>query len=203
MRNFDERKSEIFRRSENRIKLKRQKRNNFLALCIPLFFILTVFSVTVLPKMFSAKTAPVKSNSQLQSNVEYSQTKYLFSSVEVVSNHSSKVFSNITDPATATNAYDSICGIFAPFEMDDAVDSSKNDISTDNTLKDDSDLKTDNGYTINFISSKGTIKTYTLDGNELYDNSLNIKITLTSEELFSLNSVLGITSKEGAYSYEK
>ena len=180
MRSFDERKSEIFRRSESRIKLKKQKRNKILALCIPLFFILTVFSVTVLPKMFSSKTIlPAKDKGQLQSNMEQSQTKYLFASAKVVSNRSSKVFSNITDPATATNAYDSICGIFAPSETEDAiVDSSKNDVATDNSLKDDGDLKADGGYTITFTSADGTIKTYTLDGNELYDNSLNIKITL-------------------------
>lgn len=51
MRSFEERKAEVFRRSENRIKERRKARSRALAVCIPLCLIITVWSVMVLPAM--------------------------------------------------------------------------------------------------------------------------------------------------------
>lgn len=51
MRELNECKAEVFRRSDNRIKERRRKFNRVLALCIPLCLILTIFSVTMLPGM--------------------------------------------------------------------------------------------------------------------------------------------------------
>ena len=49
MRNFEERKAEVFRRSEERIHTRRKQRNCILAFCIPLCLILTVWSAGLLP----------------------------------------------------------------------------------------------------------------------------------------------------------
>ena len=54
MRELNECKAEVFRRSDNRIKERRRKFNRVLALCVPLCLILTIFSVTILPAMMSA-----------------------------------------------------------------------------------------------------------------------------------------------------
>ena len=51
MRNFEERKAEVFRRSENRLKKRKRNVKRVLALCIPLCLILTIFLVTMLPGM--------------------------------------------------------------------------------------------------------------------------------------------------------
>jgi len=51
MRNFEERKAEIFRRSENRIKKRRKNQKHILTACIPLCLLLIVCSITVLPKL--------------------------------------------------------------------------------------------------------------------------------------------------------
>ena len=48
MRNFEERKAEVFRRSENRIKERRRSVKRMLVFCIPLCLIVTVLSVTML-----------------------------------------------------------------------------------------------------------------------------------------------------------
>lgn len=50
MRNFEERKAEVFRRSENRIKERRQKRNGILTAGVPICLICIVLSVTSFPK---------------------------------------------------------------------------------------------------------------------------------------------------------
>ena len=54
MRELNECKAEVFRRSDNRIKERRRKINRVLALCVPLCLILTIFSVTILPVMMPA-----------------------------------------------------------------------------------------------------------------------------------------------------
>ena len=48
MREINECMAEVFRRSENRIKERKRKRNRILAMCIPLCLIITIFSVTML-----------------------------------------------------------------------------------------------------------------------------------------------------------
>ena len=53
MREINECTAEVFRRSENRIKERKRKRNRILAMCIPLCLIITIFSVTMLPGMLS------------------------------------------------------------------------------------------------------------------------------------------------------
>lgn len=50
MRNFEQRKAEVFRRSEERIQLRRKQRNCILAFCVPLCLILTVWSAGLFPK---------------------------------------------------------------------------------------------------------------------------------------------------------
>lgn len=50
MRNFEQRKAEVFRRSEKRIHTRRKRRNCILAFCIPLCLILTVWSAGLFPK---------------------------------------------------------------------------------------------------------------------------------------------------------
>ena len=49
MRNFEQRKAEVFRRSEERIHTRRKRRNCILAFCIPLCLILTVWSAGLFP----------------------------------------------------------------------------------------------------------------------------------------------------------
>lgn len=49
MRNFEQRKAEVFRRSEERIHTRRKQRNCILAFCIPLCLILTVWSAGLFP----------------------------------------------------------------------------------------------------------------------------------------------------------
>lgn len=53
MRNFEERKAEIFRRSENRIIGRKRTVRKVMFGCLPLFICITVFSVLYLPGRFS------------------------------------------------------------------------------------------------------------------------------------------------------
>lgn len=55
LRNFEERKAEIFRRSEKRIKERRQKRNGILAAGVPICLVLVVLSITSFSVHFLTK----------------------------------------------------------------------------------------------------------------------------------------------------
>ena len=61
MRDINEVTAEVFRRSNNRIKERKQNRNRIIMCCIPLLLCITVFSVVMLPGMMPAKdSAPQK-----------------------------------------------------------------------------------------------------------------------------------------------
>jgi len=50
MRNFEERKAEVFRRSEKRIKERKQRRNHILMACIPLVLCITLLGAFLFPR---------------------------------------------------------------------------------------------------------------------------------------------------------
>ena len=62
MRSFEERKAEVFRRSENRIKERRKARSRALAVCIPLCLIITVWSVMVFAGNAACKQQEIRCN---------------------------------------------------------------------------------------------------------------------------------------------
>ena len=80
MRSFEERKAEVFRRSENRIKERRKARSRALAVCIPLCLIITVWSVMVLPAMLpvnNKKSGATDERAENTSGAAYSQNEYV------------------------------------------------------------------------------------------------------------------------------
>ncbi len=68
MMNFDERKAEVFRRSQVIIE-KRRKKNRIIALCLPFVLCAFIFSVTVLPAMLPAKKEAPKEPDGITSNL--------------------------------------------------------------------------------------------------------------------------------------
>ena len=65
MRNFEERKAEVFRRSENRIKERKRNRNRILAMCIPICLVITVWSIMILPTICLLYTSDAADDSVL------------------------------------------------------------------------------------------------------------------------------------------
>ena len=49
MRNFEERKAEVFRRSDKRIKERKQRRNHFIMTCLPLVLCITILGAFLFP----------------------------------------------------------------------------------------------------------------------------------------------------------
>ena len=205
MRSFEQRKAEIIRRSENRIKIRKKNRNRILTLCIPLCLAVIICSVTVLPNAFRVKTDTaaeenLKDQSSM-SDVDVSETKHIYVAVEVEGKDSEKFYSKITDSAAVTNIYENI---FYAFDIDDSdadiqiTEPDKYDIVTDYSSIDDGfkdsayESSESDSYTVTLLSAKGEKRVYKLDGNILTDVSRDVKIKLTANKLYELQLLLGI-----------
>ena len=197
MKNFEERKAEVFRRSENRIKERKRNRNRILALCIPLCLILTVWSVMILPAML-----PAKMDNAAEENIEFNgsmndtdgaEGKHIYLSVEVKGNNSD-FYAEITDASSVTGVYENV---FLAFEDQDAG----NDMSgviQESTSDDDSkesanNSKDSHSYTITMNAADGSNRIYLLDNNMLKDVTFNRTTILNDEQLANLKLALGLT----------
>ena len=85
MRNFEERKAEVFRRSENRIKERKRNRNRILAFCVPLCLIVTVWSIMILPAMMPANKSNNSAGEGMDIMGSVDGTDAAFVRVEVMS----------------------------------------------------------------------------------------------------------------------
>ena len=195
MRNFEERKAEVFRRSEDRIKERKRKRNRILALCIPLCLVVTVWSVGVLPSLFAQKgnDAECEDDGSLYGDkapgsegsfIEESKT-HNFVSVSVQGKGYTgeitdtvsvgKVFQNIYDILDANGGYKELIGDYTE-NLDDVENE---DMAAESTLESER-------YIITLESSEGNNRVYILNGNILYDQALGEEISLTKEQLNDL-----------------
>lgn len=197
MRNFEERKAEVFRRSENRIKERKRNRNRILALCIPLCLILTVWSVMILPAML-----PAKMDNAAEENIEFNgsmndtdgaEGKHIYLSVEVKGNNSD-FYAEITDASSVTGVYENV---FLAFEDQDAGNDMSGVIqestSDDESKESANNSKDSHSYTITMNAADGSNRIYLLDNNMLKDVTFNRTTILNDEQLANLKLALGLT----------
>ena len=197
MKNFEERKAEVFRRSENRIKERKRNRNRILALCIPLCLILTVWSVMILPAML-----PAKMDNAAEENIEFNgsmndtdgaEGKHIYLSVEVKGNNSD-FYAEITDASSVTGVYENV---FLAFEDQDAGNDMSGVIqestSDDESKESANNSKDSHSYTITMNAADGSNRIYLLDNNMLKDVTFNRTTILNDEQLANLKLALGLT----------
>lgn len=198
MRNFEERKAEVFRRSENRTKERKRNRNRILALCIPLCLILTVWSVMILPAMLPAgKDSGAEQDMEFNGSIndaDGAEAKHIYLSVEVKGNDSD-FYSEITDASGVTGVYENV---FLAFEGQGAGNSMSGVIQ-ENTSDGKTKVSADNSkdshsYTITMNAADGSNRMYLLDNNILKDVTFNRTTILTDEQLANLKLALGLTN---------
>lgn len=204
MRNFDERKAEIFRRSENRIKERKRNRNRILALCVPLCLCIAILSVIYLPDMM---ISPDKSNTagdmNMAGGVENS-SGFVYTSFEITSTKTAK---SDTDKQNIENIYNIIQSAFT---VNDYSDDVEQETTTDrsefpqeqkpSTQKGESTLKGEDNYstglvesfskgvayTLTFTADNGQKIVYTLCDNILTNETTNESVTVTEDQLKDL-----------------
>lgn len=185
MREIDECKAEVFRRSEKRIKERKKKRNYILYLYIPLFMVVIVWSVMIMPEMMPKKA--VKNIAEGVSEDSTTSNSYVCPYTEVMirnAGSSNDGSQRVTDKVKVARIFETI------FALDE---------SSGGGLTDDEDAADQNegtkymtGYIITFVTEDGSEKVYALDNNELFNVDENTKTILTGSQLEELSTLLGI-----------
>lgn len=175
MRELNECKAEVFRRSEKRIKERKKKLKRILALCIPLCLAVTVLSFAVLTK------EKVKYG-------DYGAESYVCSYTEAVISTADGTYTvsrKITDKVEVTNIFSAIFNLY-----NEAYDAGTDGNENAGALPDTSTES--NNCVITFRTEDGFQTVYTLEGNELSSVDENMKTVLTDSQVAELKEVLGI-----------
>lgn len=197
MRELNECKSEVFRRSENRIRERRMKRKRVFALCIPLVLCMTVCSVMILPVMMPAKFA---NDAVVEDMVEEDASgSYDCSYTEVVIRNTEDPCADsqkITDMAEINKIFSAIYNLYGNADSAGGVlfEADADDMQVGESSEQARELSSRrNGCVIIFRTEEGSENAYTLDGNELLNVNENTKMTLTDSQIAELKAVLGIS----------
>ena len=199
MRNFEERKAEVFRRSENRIKERKRNRNRILALCIPLCLIVTVWSVMILPAMLPASknNDGAENYMDIAGGVDGSEARYVC--VEVMSTGTATQYAILKDDADeVAQIYYTVQSSFVNSgggNKESAKEEAEDDALTDEN-KDYSQSGTTNlssGFRIIFITENGAQTIYSLSGDKLVNETTKQETILTEEQRSNLLDMLGLT----------
>ena len=189
MRNFEERKAEVFRRSEKRIKERKQRRNHMLMACIPLVLCLTIFGAFLFPQMDDFKQAPESSNEQFSGAMGKDEVGGLFAgSVEVSGNGVSSYF---TSAENVQGIMRLINGIVAVPETNDG-DDLRDYITDESTSTDANENYQENCYKIVVHRSDGTSTEYLLVGSRLIDQNTQQEFPVSEDTMKDLKDALGI-----------
>ena len=191
MRSFEERKAEVFRRSENRIKERRKARNRALAVCIPLCLIITVWSVTVLPAMLpvnnknsglAAERAENTSDATYYSKNEYVRIETRNSTAE----DQTAILKN--DPEEIAETYRLVQSMLNYSEKNDNHRTEDHEQQTAGGNAN----KAASAYKITFTATDGDQTCYMLNDHVLIDIGTNKETVLTEEQYVQLLQALGV-----------
>ena len=167
MRNFEERKAEIFRRSEERINEKRKKRNRIISICIPVLICLGAYSIFILPAMMPAgESAADDSHQEIADEVVIYPV-----SIEFFNNDG-----NLICSYTESEKIMQLCN---------AIDSIINENSIQNESADIVIPK--NSYSVVFKYNTNSTTTYTIIGNTLFNTATENCYTITAEQKETLD----------------
>lgn len=193
MRNLNECQAEVFRRSEKRIKERKQRRKHILMACIPLVLCITIFGAFIMPNMgfinFSDKQAPESNYEQFSGAMGSDGVAGLFAgSVEVSSNGISHYYTSVEDVQGIMSLLNSIVAVPETNDGDESSDLvTEDDASTD--LKEN---YKDKGYKILVKRSDGSSTEYLLVGSLLIDQNTQEEFHLSEDTYFELKDALGI-----------
>lgn len=194
MKNFEQRKAEVFRRSEDRIKERKRKRNRIIAVCIPAFICITALSAAIFPEI-----KPIGKDFALEDNYGTIENEIAmdgifcsYTEVEVKSNDNSHN-QRFADRVQVAQIFSCVQTLY---NADDSASDADDSIKQSTETKDENKSSADSlnlGYTLTFITEDGSKTVYTLKGNTLKENSTNQTLTLTESQLSELKAVLGLS----------
>ncbi len=198
MRTFYERKAEIFRLSEEKIKHRKKVRNRVIFSCAPILLCAVLFSFTVLPELMSVKNDSASED-------EYYSIAFMYVTAEITDFQNDDYYRKIDNKEDVNEALNMIesFGLFLE-EAEDATDAydsqTKGDAGATQSKKPNATKKEDyvsgteknDNYKIVFTDTEGKKAVYTLKGRVLKNKSTNDEIILSDSQLAKLKTTLGI-----------
>ena len=171
MRNLKECQAEVFRRSEKKI---RQRRNRILTACIPLALCGAV-AIAYATANIAPDTAPT------DGVTIYVEQSSAVSGIEITGPEGTRVY---TDPAQIEKIFEHLAANTTNILKDEVIQESTRGES------DNSDMSEEKDYTITVYSSQGEDTVYNFAGNILNNYTENKVYILTEEEAKALEEVL-------------
>ena len=197
MRNFEERKAEIFRRSENRIKERKENRMHMLGVCIPLCLALTVSAIAILPDMLPV--GPDQVSGENAAMLDYAG-ETMVSKVQIEAIYPDASKENLTDESYILfegtgQMYYSMESVFEKGRgnENDKLSDGQLDASTGELILGGKHLP---GYRITFIFRDGSVEIYILEGYTLTNNTTDKSITITENQRNELLERLGLEDQK-------
>ena len=189
MRELHECQAEVFRRSEKRIKERKQRRNHILMVCIPLILCVTIFGGLFLPNLDDFKGAPESSDELLYSGTGTEAVGGLFTgSVEVSGNGVSSYYTSVENVQGIMRL---INGVVAVPETNDG-DDLRDYISDESTSTDSNENYQENCYKILVNRSDGSSTEYLLVGSLLINQTTQQEYPVGEATMKDLKNALGI-----------
>lgn len=187
MRDFEQRKAEIFRRSEERL-TQRKRRRRMIISCVPIVICIAFLSVFKLPdiELGGGKSAPDAYNQTV------STEKYI--SVRIQGKGENSGYSKvIEDQETIEKIVNSITGAESEKTSTESSEPTENKSAgkPQDAVAGASPTKKeeDSGYTITIAASDGSERVYTISDDILTDEK-NTRIFLTDEQFSEIVSLL-------------
>ena len=218
MRNLEDCKAEVFRRSEERIKERKRNRNRMLACCIPLCLLLVAGGIYVRPlfepvdEIWEMNAEPTGVPGRELGGMEESMLHAWAAnctSVEIINVISDgDSFRKVTDSDAAAELYRVVVKSFSPPTMGGSgsggktsADEKESAMITDGSEKDtimDEQLKKEctwygktADYKLVFHTKGGEEFIFCLYGNVLYDAKNDCGVALTDTQLSELKTQMG------------
>ena len=196
MRELHECQAEVFRRSEKRIKERKQRSKRILMTCIPLVLCLTAFGAFMFPQLFNHKQAPEDMLGPAGTQAAMGQDEYqgltcAIAEIKVSGNGVSMHYTDVADLLLISDQLHTY-GTRAP-ETNAAVseDGSDRNENADDVIGSIT-YSANAAYTITLITHEGVKTEYCLFGNTLRNQTTNQAYTLTYEQAKELRDMLGI-----------
>ena len=187
MRDLMECQAEVFRRSEKRIKERKQRRNHMLMACVPVVFCAAL--------LFALKPImPSDQKTELEDSTQQESTGLPESDGMMASNSVAVIGSGFSNNVTMLEDFQAITGII---ESITAVSGDRNNATTDDPLCGDASevdgaAPMYGGYLVTVIGEDGTETVYRLDGLSLVNQTTNERFLMDAETGSLLNNALGI-----------
>ena len=194
MRNLNECQAEVFRRSEKRIKERKQRRQRILMTCIPLVLCLTIFGTFLFPQLNNNMQAPEgMPESETQAAMGQDENQSMTCSIVEIKVSGNGVSIRYTDVADLLlisdqlNTYGTREPETSGTTNEDGSDRSENADDVVGGVADSANA----AYTITLVTHEGEKTEYQLIGNTLLNQTTNQAYTLTYEQAKELREILG------------